>query len=61
MTSHASGGKYPFLPGETLRQVAEAVGEVVEVGEGAIALEKAESYSKVKRILFRAYRSPELK
>ena len=29
MTSHASGGRYPFLPGVILRQVAVAVEEVV--------------------------------
>jgi hypothetical protein len=29
MTSHASGGRYPFLPGLILRQVAVAVEEDV--------------------------------
>ena len=39
MTSHASGGRYPFLPGEILRQVAEAVEEVVVVDEEIVVVD----------------------
>jgi hypothetical protein len=38
MTSHDSGGRYPFFPGATLIQVVEAVEAAVAVADKVVAV-----------------------